>query len=210
MKRTGQLYDNIYTFKNLHLAYKTACRGTNVYSGPRLAFSSELEQNLFALSNELKCESYAPGAFYQFKIRDPKPRVISAAPFRDRVVHHALCALMQPRMEAYAIYDSYACRKNKGLSAALARCQHFVKAFPYVAKIDVYHFFETANHEVLNKQLSRLFKDKRLLRLSSKFIEHGGANGIGLPIGNLTSQHFANLYLGALDHYLKDDLGLPG
>jgi RNA-directed DNA polymerase len=210
MKRMNHLYDQIYRFEHLYAAAKFARRGASRFGDSLLRFCHELEHNLIVLADELKIQSYRPGPFYHFRIRDPKPRVISAAPFRDRVVHHALCALMQPRLEAYAIDDAYACRINKGQSAAMARCKEFMSRFAYVAKIDVHHFFETADHQVLNRQLRRLFKDQRLLGLAATLIEHGGTNGQGLPIGNLTSQHFAHLYLGGLDHYLKDELGLPG
>jgi hypothetical protein len=145
-----------------------------------------------------------------FPIRDPKPRLISVAAFRDRVVHHALCAALQPRFERYADFDSYACRVGKGNLAAVRRLQALTRHHPWYVKLDVRRYFETVDHAVLLALLARLVRDRRTLDLCSTILAAGAAEpGRGLPIGNLTSQHFGNLLLGRLDHHLRERVGVP-
>ena len=149
-----------------------------------------LETEALKLQRELLDDSYCPREYRIFAIIDPKPRMISAAAFRDRVVHHALCAALEPTLERYAIFDSYACRPKKGGYAATKRAQGFARRLSYFLKLDVYKFFETADHDVLKRLLRRLVKDKRALALCDRFIDAGAprsAAGKGLPIGNLTS-----------------------
>jgi RNA-directed DNA polymerase len=212
VKRTTHLFWQVASFDRLCRAARKASKGKTL-STDALMFILDLEPAVLTLQRQLNEGTYCPGLYRTFRIRDPKPRTISAAPFRDRVVHHALCAAMEPRLEAYAIYDSYACRKGKGQKAALKRCQSYATTYGYFAKLDVRHFFETADHDVLVLLLHRLFKDPALLALAERFIRNGdgaSGSGCGLPIGNLTSQHFANLYLGPLDHYVKEVLGVAG
>ena len=144
-----------------------------------------------------------------FRVHDPKERNIAAAPFRDRVVHHALCAAMEPRLEALQVSDSYACRVGRGTHAALERSVHFARSSRYFLKLDVEQFFLSIDHAVLLEGLARVIKDKAFLGCLGRIIHHslpGSAAGKGVPIGNLTSQHFANFYLSGLDHYVKEHL----
>jgi len=134
MKTHQHLYPLITAFENLRLAFKRAARGKR--SRPDVAaFEYDLENNLLALQEELRSQTYTPGPYHNFRIHDPKPRLISAAPFRDRVVHHALCRIIEPLFDASPmrsrfIYDSYACRVGKGTHAALDRAQQFARLRP--------------------------------------------------------------------------------
>lgn len=212
MKRQANLFEPIIAFDNLHRAFHQAARGKRQRPGVA-RFSFYLEQELLALQDELHEGRYQPGEFFCFEIRDPKPRDICAAPFRDRVLHHAIFQIIEPAFERRAIFDSYACRVGKGNHAAIQRAQHFARRYRYFARADVRKFFPSIDHAVLKQLLQRVFKDRPLLDLLGRIIDHpppGAAPGRVLPIGNLSSQHFANLYLGELDHYLKDHLAVKG
>ena len=212
MKRQAGLFERIITFRNLLQAARQAARGKR----EKLAvayFEFHLERELLTLQEELQTLNYRPGSFFTFEICDPKRRAICAAPFRDRVVHHAICNVLEPVFERRLIFDTYACRPRKGAHAAIGRAQQFARQYRYFLKCDVRHYFERVDHTVLKALLARLFKDVPLLTLLHRIIDQappGAEAGKGLPIGNLTSQHFANLYLGELDHYLKDRLPVKG
>lgn len=212
MRRTGGLFEQIIAFPNLLAAAGRAARGKR--ERPAVArFEFHLERELIALQEELVSDRYRPGAFFTFEVRDPKRRAICAAPFRDRVVHHAVCAVLEPVFERRAIFDSYACRRGKGTHAAVARAQHFARAYPFFAKCDVRRFFASIDHQVLRVRLRCLFREPALIGLLDRIIARappGAEPGRGLPIGNLTSQHFANLYLGELDHELKERRRVKG
>lgn len=142
-------------------------------------------------------------------MRDPKPRRICAAPFHDRVVFHAICNVLEPLFERRLIFDTWACRQGKGNHAAVKRAQYFAQRRDYFLQCDVRKYFDSIDHVILKNLLRRIIKDRPLLELLDRIIDHGPPDmppGKGLPIGNLTSQHFANLYLGELDHFLKERL----
>ncbi len=212
MKRIGGLFEQITPFQNLLLATRKAARGKQ--SKPTVArFLFYLEYELFRLESELNHNRYRPGDFTVFEIFDPKRRRICAAPFRDRVVHHAICNVLEPIFDRRLIFNSYACRTGKGTHAAIQRAQDFARCYAYCAKFDIRKFFESVDHVLLKELLRRILKEPQLLGLLDRIIDHPppySAPGKGLPIGNLTSQHFANFYLGELDHYLKDRLGIKG
>ncbi len=189
-------------------------------------FEFDLERNLFDLQAELLDGSYRPGAYRSFYIRDPKRRLISAAPFRDRVVHHALCNVIGPLFERTFIGDSYANRVGKGTHAALDRCQSFARRYRYVLQCDIEQFFPSIDLTILREMLARKLADDATMALVDRILE-GGAPVLtgeyamhwfpgddlfavnrprGLPIGNLTSQFWANVYLNALDQYVKREL----
>ena len=212
MKRAGHLFEKVADFEALCQAARRAARGKGE-TRSAASFLFHLETEALKLQRELLEGSYRPRAYRTFFVSDPKPRTISAANFRDRVAHHALCAALEPLFERAAIRDSYACRPGKGTHAALARAQVFARRSGYFLKLDIRKFFENADHAVLKRGLRRLVKDSRLLALADRIIEHGApgsAQGKGLPIGNLTSQHFANHYLGPLDHFIKEELRVRG
>ncbi|MBI5245279.1 MAG: RNA-dependent DNA polymerase [Elusimicrobia bacterium] len=212
MKRVGYLFEQVADFGALCAAARRAARGKGE-TPSAASFTFHMETEVLKLQRELLDGSYRPRPYRTFTVSDPKPRTISAAEFRDRVAHHALCAVLEPLFERAAIFDSYACRPGKGSHAAIRRAQAFARRFGYFLKLDVRKFFENADHGVIKRSLGRLVKDKRLLALADVIIDHGApgsAPGKGLPIGNLTSQHFANHYLSSLDHFIKEGLRVRG
>ncbi len=145
------------------------------------------------------------------KSPNPKERQICSAPFSQRVLHHALMNVCHPFFERVQIYDSYASRVGKGTYAAIARAQAFSQKYSWYLKLDFRKYFDSINHEMLQFQLGRMFKDKKLLEIFNKIIgSYHAIDGYGLPIGNLTSQYFANHYLTAADHFAKEHLRAPG
>ncbi|MBI5060721.1 MAG: hypothetical protein HZB67_00225 [Candidatus Aenigmarchaeota archaeon] len=216
------LYDQLCLMKNLRKAYKKARRGKGIrwYVGE---FENDLEKNLLQLQKELRKQTYEPRPMKTFTIRDPKTRVISASAFRDRVVHHALCNIIEPIFDKMFIYDSYANRKGKGIHAALKRFDKFVRKvssngnllpdakdenqiYGYALKADIRHYFDSVDHEVMMQTINRKIKDKKVLWLIRKILDNHRTEGKGMPIGNLTSQFFANVYLNELDYFVKHGL----
>jgi retron-type reverse transcriptase len=166
-----------------------------------------LDANLAALRSELLAGRLNWGDYHMFKIHDPKPRDIHAPPFRDRVAHHAVMSLCEPAFETYQIDDSFACRKNKGLDAALHRALKFCRAGGWHLKLDVHKYFDSIDHIVLKRLLRRRFKDGLVIQILESIIDtYQTAPGKGIPIGNLTSQFFANHYLAPLDRHIKERL----
>lgn len=195
----GRRFDEVTAFFTLRRAARRAARGSRGSPGAA-AFLCELEAEVLALQRELRAGAYEPGPFTTFPIREPKPRLISAAPFRDRVVHHAVCAVLEPELEREADPDSYACRRGRGTLAAVHRIQAHCRRWPWFAKLDVHHCFETVDLSVLRGLLIQRFPDPPLLDVLDRVLDRGaGPDGRGLPIGNLTSQHLANLLLGEVD-----------
>jgi len=222
-------YDLLCSWENLLLAYRRASRGKR--GNPSVAaFEYRLEENLLSLQEELLGHAYHPGAYVSFYIHDPKRRLISAAPFRDRVVHHALCDVIEPLFESSFIADSYANRIGKGTHRALDRCQQFARRFRYVLQCDVRQFFPSIDHAILRDILARKVADPDILWLIDRILESGvgvlseeyemvyfpgddllaAVRPRGLPIGNLTSQFWANCYLNPFDHFVKRELRCVG
>ncbi|MBK8923200.1 MAG: group II intron reverse transcriptase domain-containing protein [Saprospirales bacterium] len=209
MQRVGNLFPGFCSFQNLLLAWRKTRRGSGRNAESALFFQ-ELEKELFALQTELKNETWQPRAYRFFDIYDPKHRTIAVSDFRDRVTHHALVNVLEPVFEKIFSADSYATRQGKGVHAAVFRAQHFLRGHEFFLKTDVEKFFDSVNHNILLQIISRKIKDRRLFDVCEKIIRHGGAGGCGLPIGNRTSQFFANVYLDPLDHFLKDNCRLHG
>jgi len=207
MKRIGFLFEQVSAFSNLLFASQKALKASGG-SPEGQAFLYNLENELLNLKREMQNGSYKPGPYRYFNISDPKDRIISVAPFRDRVVHHALVNVLEPIYAKVFIFDSYATRKNKGTHKAIFRAQQFLRKNKWFLKTDVQKYFDSIDRSVLKQILQRKIKDKRLLNILHLIIDNGGQGNTGLPIGNLTSQFFANVYLDQLDHYLKDQQGL--
>ena len=206
MKRAGNLIERIADSDNLRLAFFKACRGKR-FKAEVLRFRESLNEKLSRLRAEILDGEICWGPYHTFKIFDPKERVICAAPFRDRVAHHAIMNVCEPNFESFQIFDSYACRKEKGLDRALERAVCFSSAGDWFLKMDVRKYFDSINHEVLRAMVRRRFKDRHVLRLFDSLLDtHETSAGRGLPIGNLTSQYFANHYLALLDHHVKEAL----
>jgi retron-type reverse transcriptase len=223
VKRLGGVWSQVVSFENLLLAWRKAKCGKG--QGEALSrFALDLEPALIALQRELESGAYAPGRYRLFTIYERKPRRIAAAPFRDRVVHHALMNRIEAPLDQTFIHDSYACRKGKGVHRAVTRYQRWAQRYTYALKMDVQQYFPSIDHDILKEKLRRRIKDRRLLGLLDRIIDTSppGNNPpayfnsddlftclerrTGIPIGNLTSQFFANLYLDDLDHYIKEHL----
>lgn len=212
MRSAKNLFPHVTDFANLCRAYREAARGKRDRAEVR-AFEHRLEPNICEIRRELEAGAFRWGAYRRFMVRDPKRREIRAAPFRDRVVHHAIFHVLDPIAERRFVDDSYACRSGRGAHAAFWRFLSFVAARRgqgWVLKLDVKSYFASVDHAVLAAQLARIISDRRVLRLLNDLICHGAeAPGRGMPIGNLTSQLFANLYLDPLDHFVKEALRVP-
>jgi len=211
MKTHRYLWPALVSFDNLFRAYTKAVRGKRLRPDVA-AFSYDLEVNLLSLLGDLVSGSYSPGTYRRFAVYDPKPRIISAAPFRDRVVHHAICNILEPIFEATFIHDSYACRVGKGTHAAVDRFSHFARRHAYVLKGDVKRYFPSIDHELLMHAIGRKVQCRRTLGLCALVIHQGTQDtaGRGLPIGNQTSQFFANVYLNPFDHFILEQVRPDG
>jgi hypothetical protein len=225
MKRLGGIFEQVVAFDNLLLAFRKARRGKR-RCPPVAGFELRLEQELLALQRELLTGGYHPGGYRLFTIYERKPRLIAAAPFRDRVVHHALLNVIEPVIDRRFIADSYACRTGKGTHAAVDRYQHWSRRHTYALKVDIARYFPSIDHALLKGKLRLYLKDARVLRLfdriidgSPTFPETGSPDYFpgddlfspldrlrGIPIGNLTSQFLANLFLDGFDHFVKEEL----
>ena len=157
------MYPILCSWENLHQAYQKASRGKRGH--PNVAnFEFHLEDNLLQLQDELLSLTYQPGHYHCFYIHETKKRLISAAPFRDRVVHHALCNLIEPIFERSFVADSFANRKGKGTHRALARVQQLAQRHRYVLQCDVQQFFPSIDHAVLRSTLARKLDKRRIRR----------------------------------------------
>lgn len=209
MRRARHLFEQITEFSHLARAFSGARRRKRA-SHELLEFAFDLEPRLWAMRRALLAGPYPWGEYRQFWIRDPKPRLIRAAPFADRVLHHAIVDAVDPVLRRSFIDDSYACLPGRGVHRAVGRSLQFVRerrGVGYVLQCDIKSYFASVDHGVLNVLLARRVGDRRLLELLRDLIAHGAETpGVGMPIGNLTSQMFANLYLDPLDHFVREDL----
>jgi retron-type reverse transcriptase len=211
MKRYGELFEKIYDFDNLERAYRAARRGKR-YRAEVLRYTQSLEENLIDLQNSLIWHTYTLGQHRRFTVTYPKLREISALPFRDRVAQHAVVDVVEPLLDRRFYYHSYACRAGKGSHKASAVLSEWVRALSYEArplyalKADIHQYFKSIDHHRLKAALRRMIKDPDVLWFFDLIIDNGGAGGRGVPVGNLTSQLFANAYLDALDQYVKSEM----
>lgn len=222
-------FASLCSWPNLLAAWHAAARGKRGHANVA-AFEYRLEENLLTLQAELRSGHYRPGAYTSFFIHEPKRRLISAAPFRDRVVHHALNQIIGPGFDRSFSPDSFANRVGKGTHRALDRLQLYTRRFRYALLCDLRQFFPSLDHEILFDTLARKITDADVLRLCRVILDSG--RGVldaeydpvwfpgddrfaalrprGLPIGNLTSQFWANCYLNPFDHFVKRELRCPG
>lgn len=209
MKRVGYLMEKIADYDNIQLAYLKASRGKQA-KREVLEFRKNYEENIRLIRTQLLDGSIAIGAYNYFTIYDPKERLICAAKFNERIVHHAVMNVCHDIFDRRLIYDTYATRRNKGVYAALEKAKNSAATYRYMVKLDFRKYFDSISHDVLKSQLVRIFKDEALLALLYNIIDsYETAPGRGLPIGNLTSQYFANHYLSELDHMMKEQLRIP-
>lgn len=223
----SNLWSRMISFDHLLSAYQLARKGkrkrTEVAN-----FSLELEERLFDLQLDLQTGRYQPGEYRQFTVYERKPRPIAAAPFRDRIVHQALMSLIEPALDARFYVHSYACRRGKGMHKAIDQYRQWARRYAYVLKLDIARYFPNIDHEILYSQLCRHIDDENVLKLIRLLIDtspdypqeatffYPGDDLItptirrrGIPIGNLTSQFFANYYLNEFDYWIVGELGIP-
>jgi len=210
VKTHKNLFEKICSFENLFDAYLKTRRRKR-YKVAVLKFSYNLEENLMKIKEELEKQIYRHGNYVSFQVVDQKKRTIKAVPFRDRIVHHALCNVIEPIFDKIFIYDSYACRKEKGSHFGANRLTKFLRKHRkdklYALKCDIKKYFESMDHEILLKIISRKINDEKVLWLVREIVESDcSEKGKGIPIGNLTSQLFANVYLNELDYFVKHKL----
>lgn len=205
-KRVGFLINDIADSDNLREAFWKARKGKED-KDEVIDFREKLDANLILLREELLNGIVEVGNYHYFTIHDPKERLICAASFRERVLHHAIMNICHTYFEKFQIFDSYATRLGKGQYAALERAKFYSGKYQWFCKFDVCKYFDSIDHEVLYNKLTTKFKDPFLLDLFQKIIKsYQTSQGKGLPIGNLTSQYFANFYLGYADHFIKEKL----
>jgi RNA-directed DNA polymerase len=216
----------VIEWSNLLLAYRKASKGKRGKSSAA-GFEHQLADHLLQLQHELTQQTYRPGDYVHFMIHDPKHRKISAAPFRDRVVHHALCNVIEPLFERQFVADSYANRVNKGTHRAVDRVQACSRQFRYVLRVDIVKHFPSIDHAIMFDILADTIHDEATRWLIQQIINSGAgvltdeydmvyfegddlfsANLVrGIPIGNLTSQFWSNCYLNPLDWFITQELG---
>lgn len=206
MKRENNLISMIADPDNLRLAFWKA-RKAKEGKMEVAEFRKSLDKNLLTLRNEILSVNVQVGQYHYFTIFDPKERKICAATFRERVLHHALMNVCHTNFEKYQIFDSYASRLGKGTYAALERASVFQRQYKWFLKLDVRKYFDSIDHALIKSMLTKRFKDKALLQVFFQIIDsYQTLEGKGLPIGNLTSQYFANHYLALADHHIKEKL----
>jgi retron-type reverse transcriptase len=223
MKRYGNLWPQIVDFENIFKASRKAQKGKR-FRPDVLVFNYNLETELIELQRQLINQTYQPGPYHTFEIQRPKYRLISAAPYRDRVVHHALCNILTPILEKTLIYHTYANRVGFGSHRALKRFTELLRSHRYVLQCDIRKFFPTLDHQILKALLRRKIKCPETLWLIDTIIDNSNVQEAvqlhfpgddlltplsrrkGLPIGNLTSQLFANFYLSGFDHFIQQRL----
>ena len=206
-KTFRHLWPQLVSFENLWHAYLSARRGKRARPGVA-SYELEAETRLLRLQEQLDAGEYVPGAYRTFVIREWKRRVVSAAPFEDRIVHHALCRVIEPIWEARFIHDTYACRRGKGTLAALDRAQHFARGHRYVLQIDIREFFPSIDHVVLESTLSHHIADTRVLNLCRQII----ASGRDVLAEEYTPHYFAgdDLFAPARSTNRQSDLAILG
>jgi retron-type reverse transcriptase len=225
-RRHDSLFGRIASFRALHAAARRAVKGKRKKPGAA-SFFANLEREVLALERQLHDGSYRPGRYVAFEVDDPKKRIVSAAPFRDRVVHHALCAVVEPIFEAGFIDHTFANRIGKGTHPAIEAYERYRDRHAHVLRCDIYRYFPAIDHAILKSDFRRRIICPSTLALLDLIVDCSNPQELvdfyfdgddlfapfqrrrGLPIGNLTSQFFANLYLDGFDHFVTEVLGAP-
>ena len=216
MKTIKNLIGKICTFPNAIKAYMKA-RKCKRLRPEVLEFEQNREDNLQKAIDAIQSGEYTPGKYRIFKVWEPKERIIMALPFFDRVIQHMIVNIIEPIFEKRFIFHSYACRKGKGAHEAsdtLSKWLYELEVVQgkkiYAIKGDIHHYFQSIDHAILKTEIRKVIKDAGVLALLDRIIDHNGnmPDGVGIPVGNLTSQLFANIYLDALDQFIKHELGV--
>lgn len=219
------MYNQIISLENLFSAWQEFKRGKRGKPDVQI-FERNLEDNIFQLHSDLSLDKYKHGDYHKFHVYDPKHRIIHKASVRDRLVHHAVHRVLYPFFDRPFIYDSYSCRVNKGTHKAVKRLEKFLRKASYnyrqscfALKIDIKKFFDSVDHEILKEILKTKIDCNNINQLLSQIINsysqaknlRGGRlfeteKPCGIPLGNLTSQLYANIYMNAFDHFIKEKL----
>lgn len=209
MKSYNNLYSKVCAYENLLSAYVKCKKGKGNKQYAR-DFDDNLERNLASLQATLLARTWMPKGYTCFYVSDPKLRMINAPTFEDRIVHRALYDVIAPIFEARFIHDSYACRKEKGTHAGIRRLKQFIRSCPgtgYYFKSDIKSYFASIDHAILFSLIQKKISDRDILTLVGKILNsYHETPGVGIPLGNLTSQLFANIYLNELDTFVKHTL----
>ena len=213
--RCHTIFDPVTDEENLFRAWERFRRG-KLMKRTVAQFAMHAEDHLFALHAELRSGTYVHGPYEQFIVHDPKRRWINKASVRDRIVHQAIVQVIEPAFERTFIFDSYSSRVGKGTHACRARMAKFLRQASlnnrrnaWVLQCDIRRFFESIRHDVLLALVAERIQDPQLLELLDIVVRSFSSavgSGRGLPLGNLTSQLFGNVYLNGLDHLVKDRL----
>lgn len=212
MKSIKNLYAKVCDFESLYKAHLRARRGKRNKSDVIL-FENNLSCNLVELNKELLSKDYKIGQYRKFTVYEPKRRIIMSLPYRDRVVQHSLSEnILEPLLERLLIFDNCASRKGKGTHFGLYRLSGFMRDFynkrgtdGWVLKGDVKNYFYSIDHDILKEKLFRYINDVEVKWLFNHIID-STKEGVGVPIGNLTSQYFAVFYLNTIDRFVKEEL----
>lgn len=209
MRRIGRLYERITEYDNLLQAFHAAALGKR-HKPDVISFTNDLHRQLGEIRDEFAEERVRLGTYRFFTVFEPKKRFICAASFRERVIHHAVINVAGEQLQRPLIDQCFACRKGKGQHRAAQLAQTYAQRYGYFLKMDIRKYFDSIVHAEVLRQLRCLFKDPKLIRFFERLLDtyHTVARH-GLPIGNLTSQYLANLYLSPLDHLVKQELRCP-
>ncbi|MBF0348715.1 MAG: RNA-dependent DNA polymerase [Magnetococcales bacterium] len=227
MRRHGSLFNTITALANLWHAWGAFRRGKR--SRPSVAdFELNVDHQVVRLHRALTEGRYVPGPYRLVMIREPKRRLVAAAPVRDRIVHHAVYQVLSPLLDPGLIHTTWACLPGRGSHRALLAFMGAMRRYPWLLTLDVRHYFLSIDREILMAIMARKIKDRRLLGLLQILADSGAGiyrqpevaeflrlqdgfppTGCGLPIGNLTSQWWGNQYLSGLDHFIKRELKIP-
>jgi len=207
------LFEEVISLKNLFLSWGEFKKGKNKKKDV-IEFKCDFKNKIFELYNELKRKKYHHSAYYSFCVKDPKLRHIHKATVRDRILHHAVFRILYPIFDKSFIFDSYSCRINKGTHKAVNRLQYFANKVSknntkdcFILKCDIKKYFDSVNHDILTSLIRDKIKDKNIMWLIDVIINsYSTFSIIGIPLGNITSQLFANIYLNELDKYIKQEL----
>ncbi len=216
MKKFESTYSNIITVENLLRAWEEFLRGKKKRTDV-LLFQTRLMDNIYELQRDLADRKYMHGAYHAFNISDPKPRNIHKATVRDRLLHHLLYQELYPYFDKHFIHDSYSCRVQKGTHRAMNQFRAFARKVSqnntrtcWILKCDIRKFFANIDHDILKNILARYISDSDILWLHGQVIDSFSAEkkGVGLPLGNLTSQLLINIYMNEFDVFAKRTLKL--
>lgn len=210
MKRSGRLIEHIADWENLLVAYGKARKG-KTHRKEVVAYDRNLHNKLRILQQQFLSGRVRVGNYHFFKVYDPKERQICAASFDEQVMQHALMNVCGPVFERQQLFESFATRKDKGTLAAIQQARRYAKTYPYFIKMDIRKYFDSIEHGTLQHKLRRKFKDPHVLNIFDRIIgSYRVEEGRGVPIGNLSSQYFANYYLAFFDRFVKQELRVPG